>query len=446
MVFIGFGLLYTSLKSHQWSSVLIVLLVGVISLEISFCWNCLWRNSFVSTDDGGDAIGWHKLGLDFENLVQIEYIASTVLISLGSLIGRLSIIQYLFIAIFETFFSSLNFYLCYEKLGAVDNGGSLYIHMFGAIFGVMILLSTFCSKKEKKNIENNPHLGSDYYSNIIASIGTLFLWLYFPSFNVAYIQRKRENKEKVMEIFRYRGIINTYLSMIGSTMAIFVITPIVSNGKLKMEYILNGSYVGGIIIGGSCTICSSAWSAILIGFIAGCIVVILLWKVKKCFRNLLLEDTFGILHTFGIPGLLGGFLNSIFMGNFTNEIWGKIELKNFFNFDRNPSEQGGIQIAAIFITLGISVCSGICVGFIVRTMNCDQNKHYFVDSEFFVEDEIIPFPENKYPKVKIDGVSSSEEKTSNEDINNNKNNKNNVHKNNINNKKFNNEVEDNFQE
>ena len=36
IIFIGFGLLYTILKSHQWSSVALVLFISVVSIEFSF--------------------------------------------------------------------------------------------------------------------------------------------------------------------------------------------------------------------------------------------------------------------------------------------------------------------------------------------------------------------------------------------------------------------------
>jgi ammonium transporter Rh len=410
MIFIGFGLLYTALKDHQWSSIGIMLFIGILSFEISFFWNYIWWNTFIyskqNENNGNGYRGWSRICLNFEQLIQIDYISASVLISLGALIGKVSMTQLFIIVIFEPFFSSLNYYLCYIELGAIDNGGSLYIHSFGAIFGIVASIVIYCNSKENSKISNSPHLSSDYYSSIISFIGGLFLWLYFPSFNTANIQCKKEDTS-IIEIMRYRGIVNTYLSMVGSTVGAFVVSPLVSNGKIKIEHLINGSYVGGIIIGGCCTICSSAWGAILIGFIGGCISVLGLWKLKKLLKARRLEDTFGILYTFGIPGILGGILNSIFMGNFKNRSWLRREIKDFFDFNRSPSRQGGIQIAAIFITIGFAGVAGIVIGFIIKTISCDKNDIYFVDSEYFKEDELIPFPEWKYPRVNEENLSSS---------------------------------------
>ena len=88
------------------------------------------------------------------------------------------------------------------------------------------------------------------------------------------------------------------------------------------------------------------------------------------------------------------------MGNFTNQRWRGNPISTYFDVgNRKPSEQAGIQIAAIFITLGISSVTGICIGFLARIMNCDKNEIYFVDSEYFYEDEKIVLPEWKYPRI-----------------------------------------------
>lgn len=429
MVFIGFGLLYTALKAHQWSSIGIILFIGTISFEISFFWNYIWDISFNYTnnaniiDYNNNTTKLERKKLNLDTLTKIDYFTSTVLISLGSLIGKLSICQQVVISLFETFFSSLNFYLCFKVMGGIDNGGSIYIHTFGAIFGIFVSIAVFCRNKEYNKISYNPHLISDYNSNIFSFIGSIFLWLFFPSFNISFIQSFYLESGYNLEGLRYRGIINTYLSMIGSAISIFIVSPIVSNGKIKMEHLLNASFVGGVIIGGCCTICSSPWAAILIGFIGGSLSVLGLWYLKKKLKELKFEDTFGILYTFGIPGILGGFLNSIFMANLKNLIKENEENKdkidkdvllyNYFNFKnkesngRDISEQSGIEIAIIFITIGIAGFAGITIGFIIRSMKCEKNEIYFVDSENYVEEENIPLPEWKHPRQDDINLNSS---------------------------------------
>ena len=445
-IFIGFGMLYSVLRDQQWTSIFLVLVIGVISIEFSFFYYYLWANTF-SPEDGG---GWRKINIDFQILSTIEYTAASSLITLGALLGKLSLIQYFFIAIFETFFSSLNYFLCYEKLKIIDNGGSLTIHFFGAIFGLAASCILFCNESDFMRINNNPHITSNYYSNLFALIGTIFLFLFFPSFNVANIQMQDfkhyydwKGLGYISENLRYRGIINTYLSMIGSVLAAFIVPPLFYRGKLKMERILHASYVGGIIIGGSCTICSSAWSSIVIGFIGSTISIIFLWKIKDLLHSIRFEDTIGVLELFAIPGLLGGVVTCIFLGNFSNEnAWKNEAMTAIFGSNRNKaSVQAGLQVSGIFVTLGIALFSGLITGLLAKLMLCSRNEKYFVDSQFFVEEERVDFPEYKFQDERENQLNSSGNKLDYEgkeiNINNNKNDENNIY--NINNNYNNND-------
>ena len=326
------------------------------------------------------------------------------------MIGKLSLIQYFVVAIFETFFASLNYFSCCKGIEAIDNGGSLYIFTFGSIFGIVMSIILFCRETEYAKISNNPHLNGDYYSNIFSFIGTLFLWVLFPSFNTANIQYfdNKQEKQFLLLNLRYRGIINTYLSMTGSLISTFIVSPLIYDGKLKIEHILNSSYVGGIIIGGCCTICSDGWVAILIGCIGGAITTLCLWKLKTILKNHKLEDTLGVLHIFGIPGILGGILNSIFILNIYNgKTWDKLQLINILGKDKDVPSQVGLQFAIISITIAIAGGSGIITGVIIHSISCEKNEMYFVDSELFYEDENIPLPEWKYPRQNDINLSSS---------------------------------------
>jgi ammonium transporter Rh len=376
--------------------------MGSISIEFSLLCYFLWYKLFIENK-------WEKVSLDFIKLTNIDYFSTTVIITLGAVIGKLSISQYFVICLFETFFASLNYFLCYEKINFLDNGGSLFIHTFGGTFGVVLSVILFCRDNEFSSISNNPHLSNDYYSSIFSFIGTIFLWIFFPSFNVANIQHKMDyiNGKNFIEVLRYRGIMNTYLSMVGSLIGTFVFNPMIHNGKIKVEQFLNSAYVGGIIIGGCCTICTSAWASILIGFIGGSISAICLWKLKSLFKRNKLEDTFGILHSFTIPGILGGFLTCIFIANLKDKneelsiyIFGEKDFKS-------ESIQAGLQVAAICVTMAIAGLSGIITGFVVYSVKCEKNEIYFVDSEFFTEDENISLPEWKYPRQNDSNLSSS---------------------------------------
>lgn len=59
-------------------------------------------------------------------------------------------------------------------------GGSCFIHAFGAIFGIAVsyIITPPTVDGHKKNEANNTTF-------IFAMIGTVFLWMFWPSFNGA---------------------------------------------------------------------------------------------------------------------------------------------------------------------------------------------------------------------------------------------------------------------
>ena len=98
-----------------------------------------------------------------------------------------------------------------------------------------------------------------------------------------------------------------------------------------------------------------------------------------------------------------------------------------------------MQIAGIFISLGIAAFSGLITGLLARVMVCTKNRYYFVDSEYFVEEIGVVFPEYIYGDEKENNLNSSGNKLNLDgrevNINNNpnlqNNNKNNIDNNNV---------------
>ena len=79
---------------------------------------------------------------------------------------------------FEIIFYKLNYWvigfvLGGDAAGLKDVGGSMVIHAFGAYFGLMV--SRVMYKKERDQAFEGH---SEYYSDLTAMIGTVFLWMY----------------------------------------------------------------------------------------------------------------------------------------------------------------------------------------------------------------------------------------------------------------------------
>jgi len=71
--------------------------------------------------------------------------------------------------------------ICIDLLGAVDRGGSIIIHTFGAYYG--LTAAAFLTPKES---QKNPWRKGNVFSQTVAILGTLFLFMYWPSFNAVF--------------------------------------------------------------------------------------------------------------------------------------------------------------------------------------------------------------------------------------------------------------------
>ena len=366
MAFVGFGMLHTLTQGNTWTSIAFDILSIVLSFQISLFFNLIFENAFKES--------WNNGVLNFDTFIKAIFNSCAILVSLGAVHGKISHIQYLVLIISETILSSLNLKLCDVKLKIIDTGGGLYIHTFGALFGIAIYIVLFRSKKKRARLSayNRANI-TNYLSNITCFVGVLFILNYLPSFNSGLA---------LSDDGRYRAAINTYFSIIGSIVMSFIITGFIYNGKFIYEYILFGSFSGGIIISTCCSVCLDHWAALLIGMLCGVICIILFKYLNELFLELGYYDIYNIIIVHGIPGILGAFISSMFISDLDHRV------DNYYNIllkdmERTNRAQAGIQIAAIFITCAISFVGGITVGFLIKVSRCGKIKEYFDDNEFF---------------------------------------------------------------
>lgn len=120
-------------------------------------------------------------------------------INIGVSIGRVGPLECLVMSLVHIVGYSINEVICLQKIQAFDDGGSMTIHAFGAYSGIAtsLILSSMSRPNSKP--------ATNYFSNVFALIGTLFLWMYWPSFNFGAAAPKPWTKTQI--------IINTILSL-----------------------------------------------------------------------------------------------------------------------------------------------------------------------------------------------------------------------------------------
>ena len=94
-----------------------------------------------------------------------DFCAAAVLISLGAVLGKTSLVQLVIMAAFEVVIQSVNEHIGVEYLKAVDIGESIYVHVFGAYFGLAV-----AKVLNNKKVENSRE-SSVYHSDLFSMIG-----------------------------------------------------------------------------------------------------------------------------------------------------------------------------------------------------------------------------------------------------------------------------------
>jgi ammonium transporter Rh len=207
------------------------------------------------------------------------------------------------IAVVEVVIYSFNEALAVEW-GIVDVGGSIIIHMFGAFFGVGLSLAL--RPRPTSGDKNNSAL---YYTDVFAMIGSLFLWLYWPSFNAILAHDNT----------RHRAILNTVLSISASAFIGFVSSYGFGKGKFDMVHVQNATLAGGVAMGACADLDILPGSAVLIGSLAG---VLSVWGYVKLSpwleAKIGLYDTCGVNNLHGLPSLLAAAANMLVIGTTTD--------------------------------------------------------------------------------------------------------------------------------
>ncbi|XP_051055017.1 ammonium transporter Rh type B isoform X2 [Phodopus roborovskii] len=318
MVFVGFGFLMVFLQRYGFSSVGFTFLVATFTLQ----WATLVQG-FLHSFHGGHI----HVGLD--SLINADFCAGAVLISFGAVLGKTGPAQLLLMALLETVLFSVNEFILLSLLGVRDAGGSMTIHTFGAYFGLFLSRVLYRSQLEKSKQRQS----SVYHSDLFAMTGTIFLWIFWPSFNSA---------PTALGDGQHRTALNTYYSLTASTLSTFALSALVSgDGRLDMPVL------------------------------------------ESRFK---VQDTCGVHNLHGMPGVLGALLGVVVAWLATHEVYGD-GLQTVFPLiaqgQRSATSQAVYQLFGMFVTLVFASVGGSLGGLLLKLPFLDSPP----DSQCF-EDQI----------------------------------------------------------
>lgn len=367
MIFIGFGFLMTFLKRYGYGAVGFNLLLAAFVLQ----WAILIRGSFHAQS---------RIHVTLETIMNADFAAGAVLISFGAVLGVLSPFQLLIMALLEVVVYGVNEYVLVDHLGVNDIGGSLIIHTFGAYFGLAVSIMNW-----KRGLKDNPKEGSVYHSDLFSMIGTLFLWLFWPSFNGALAAEH--------PTIAQRCVTNTLYSIVGSAVASFALSSVIDKkNKLDMVHIQNSTLAGGVAAGAVANLYVSPMGALMIGNAAGILSVVgYKYITPTLVRAFKLHDTCGVHNLHGMPGILSAFI-AVIMARLTSpstipqyeigEIYPKLT-------DGNFQHQASMQMAGLAVTLGMSIVGGLLTGLILRApfITATEERYLFDDKRYWIVDD-----------------------------------------------------------
>jgi len=282
MLLLGFGFLMVFVRGYGLSALTATYLLVAVSIPV-YIWlkNQGW-------------FGEPTTGVD--SLILGEFGAASLLICAGAVLGRLKMAQYLLLGLFFIPAYMFNEWIMLDgglgliaHGGLVDTGGSIVIHLFGAIFGLGVAVSMSTHKAREIPVV------SDFTSDRFSLLGSMVLWVFWPSFCAALVAPELVPKT----------VLNVVIALCGSTLATYVATMVLRR-KICAADIANATLAGGVAIGSTCDQVSLN-TAMIIGGVAGAASTFGFAAIQERLqKGLKLVDTCGVSNRHGIPGVLGG--------------------------------------------------------------------------------------------------------------------------------------------
>jgi ammonium transporter Rh len=321
MLLVGFGFLMVFVKRYGYGALTGTYLVVASGIPIYLGLRATGMLSAAAVDP-------HTI----RALLLAEFAVASALIAAGAVLGRVRVYQYALLALTMVPLYMINEHLVLDgglgiTKGFTDAAGSVTIHAFGAYFGLGLAVALTSRHQRGVEIEN------DVTSNRFSMIGSMVLWLFWPSFCSAVVPQAQFAATAV----------NTVLALCGATASTYVFSSIAGKGKVGIGDMANAALAGGVAIGATCNVVSAPF-AFAIGMLAGALCVcgyaFIQPLLQRVFR---LVDTCGVHNLHGMPGLLGG-LAAIFV----------------------VPGVAGAQLTGMGITVSLALAGGLVAGFVLR--------------------------------------------------------------------------------
>ncbi|KAM9475353.1 solute carrier family 12 member 5b isoform 3-T3 [Clarias gariepinus] len=386
MIFIGFGCLLAFFRRYGFGGMAFNFLTATFSIQ----WAILVQGFFHYYHNG-------KIHLGVINLINAEFACAAVLISFGAVLGKTSPVQLLIMAMLEVPIFGITEWIVITYLKINDAGGSILVHLFACYFGLGV---TYILYRPDLNDGHSNEVTS-YHSDLLSVLGTLFLWVFWPSFNCAVTLRGDD---------QHRAILHTFIGLSASTLTAFALSPLLNkNGKISMADIQNVTLAGGVTVGASVDMMVSPVAAYVLGMLGG-MACMLGYKYLSPFlaRRLHVQDQCGIHNLHGLTGLISTLAAICAILLASEETYGPSLYQTFSyrapkdgdpqlqelqklipglegGLGRTAQEQALYQVAALASTIVVAIVGGVLTGLVLRLpyLASPTDVFCFDDEPFF---------------------------------------------------------------
>merc|ERR1712099_119677 len=233
-----------------------------------------------------------------------------------------------------------------------------------------------------------------YHSDLFAMIGTIFLFVFWPSFvSAPAVERDQEC-----------CLIATLLSLVGSCVTAFVVSNRMRGGQFCMVDVQNATLAGGVAIGTAANLLvNSPGLALMVGIAAGLLSVLGYTVIQPKLQQAIgLHDTCGVNNLHGMPGILAAIVSAIACATSSGKSPFPLNKDQLAAYEvpvnigtadgRTPGQQAGFQILCLVVCFLFASISGVACGAVVRVIDRLGETEAFVDSALWEVPELeIPF-------------------------------------------------------
>ncbi|NWU82875.1 RHL protein, partial [Onychorhynchus coronatus] len=328
MLIFGFGFFLMVLRRYGFSSTGFNLLIIVLGVQCCVLIEDLLVFFHLEANEG-----------ILKSIAKALISMTAVAISTGAVLGKTNLVQLIVMTLVELIVFYVSRWINRRYLEVGDHLSLMHVHLFGAYFGLAV---TSCFPEPSPRLDKNR---STPKSDLFSMLGSVFLWVFWPSFNSLLAQSRR------------KAVVNTYFALAVSAVTAFMLSALTSkDGKFRMTHIHSAALAGGVTVSFTAEMISHPWIAMILGLLASAITILGSHCLQRCLNPpLKIHDTSGVHFTFGLPAVLGALAQVVLL---VIREW------------TNSSSLGYLvllHIGAFCQTISLALITGFITGFILNT-------------------------------------------------------------------------------